>query len=244
MTIRKRLYYGFAGIIALVILVAFVNLFALGRERTARKNTEHSVEIIQAISNIRFQLMQNRLYLSNYLLSGDTHEADQLDAGVAGLVAIAQEAQNNASEQETAALERVLNAEKEWHINFADPLIEKRKQVDSGNATVAELQIYYLQQNPGEWLNRSTEPLSLAEQTVRNQFGTQQKSDDSASKWTLGLSIIFALLTIVGGFGLALYTAKRITQPLKALIAVTREIGDSGDLDQTVDVNRDDELGE
>src|SRR5690242_21872826 len=98
MTIRKRLYYGFAGIIALVILVAFVNLFALGRERTARKNTEHSVEIIQAISNIRFQLMQNRLYLSNYLLSGDTHEADQLDAWVAALVSSTQDAERHAAD--------------------------------------------------------------------------------------------------------------------------------------------------
>src|SRR5689334_3599868 len=150
MTIRKRLYYGFAGMIALVVLVAFVNLFALGRERTARKNTEHSVEIMKAISNIRFQLMQNRLYLSNYLLSGDTHEADQLDAGVSALVNIAQDAQKDASEQETVAVDRVLTAEKEWHANFAAPLIQKRKQVDSGNATVAELQIYYLQQNPGE----------------------------------------------------------------------------------------------
>src|SRR5919201_1317648 len=108
MTIRKRLYYGFGGMIALVVLVAFVNLFAIGRDRTARKNTEHSVELMKAISNIRFQLMQNRLYLSNYLLSGDTHEADQLDAGVAALVTTALDAQKNASEQETAALDRVL----------------------------------------------------------------------------------------------------------------------------------------
>jgi methyl-accepting chemotaxis protein len=244
MTIRKRLYYGFAGIIALVILVAFVNLFALGRERTARKNTEHSVEIMQAISNIRVQLMQNQLYLSNYLLSGDTHEADQLDGGVAALVSIAQDAEKNASEQETAALERVLSAVKEWHANFADPLIEKRKQVDSGNATVAELQIYYLQQNPGEWLKRSTDPLLVVERTVANQFAAQQKSDDSASKWTLAVSVLFALLAIVGGFVVAVLTGRSITQPLKSLIAVTREIGDSGDLDQTVDINRDDELGE
>ena len=244
MTIRKKLYYGFGGMIALVVLVAFVNLFALGRERTARKNTEHSVEIMKAISNIRFQLMQNRLYLSNYLLSGDSHEAEQLDTGVSALVSTAQDAQRNASEHETAALERVLDAEKEWHTNFADPLIQKRKQVDSGNATVAELQIYYLQQNPTEWLKRSTDPLMVAEQTTANQLVAQQKSDDSASKYTLAVSILFALLAIIGGFVLAVFTSKSITEPLKSLIAVTREIGESGDLDQTVDINRDDELGE
>jgi len=31
------------------------------------------------------------------------------------------------------------------------PLIDKRKDVDSGNATVAELQIYYLQKDASSW---------------------------------------------------------------------------------------------
>ena len=132
MTISKKLYYGFGGMIALVVLVAFVNLLALGRERTARKNTERSVELMQATSNIRFLLMQNRLYLSNYLLSGDSHEADQLETGVTNLVNTVQDAQKDASEQERVALQRVLEAEKEWHTNFAGPLIQKRRQVDCG----------------------------------------------------------------------------------------------------------------
>ena len=244
MTISKKLYYGFGGMIALVVLVAFVNLLALGRERTARKNTERSVELMQATSNIRFLLMQNRLYLSNYLLSGDSHEADQLETGVTNLVNTVQDAQKDASEQERVALQRVLEAEKEWHTNFAGPLIQKRRQVDSGNATVAELQIYYLQQNPTEWLKRSTDPLQAAEQTTANQFTEQQKSQDSASKYTLAVSLVFALLAIIGGVVLAVFTSKSITEPLKSLIGVTREIGESGDLDQTVDINRDDELGE
>ena len=244
MTISKKLYYGFGGMIALVVLVAFVNLLALGRERTARKTTEHSVELMQATSNIRFLLMQNRLYLSNYLLSGDSHEADQLETGVTTLINAVQDAQKDASEQERVALQRVLEAEKDWHANFATPLIQKRRQVDSGNATVAELQIYYLQQNPTEWLKRSTDPLQSAEQTTANQFADQQKSQDSASKYTLTVSLVFAFLAIFGGVVLAIFTSKSITEPLKSLIGVTREIGESGDLDQTVDINRDDELGE
>src|SRR5256885_1722788 len=244
MTIGKKLYYGFGGMIALVVLVAFVNLLALSRERTARKNTEHSVELMQATSNIRFQLMQNRLFLSNYLLSGDSHEADQLETGITTLTTTVQEAQKNASDQERLALERVLDAEKEWHTNFAGPLVQKRRQVDSGNATVAELQIYYLQQNPAEWLKRSADPLRIAEETTAKQLKAQQESDDSASLRTLSISIIFALLASFGCAVLAILISKSITEPLKSLIAVTREIGDSGDLDQTVDINRDDELGE
>ncbi len=244
MTIGKKLYYGFGGMIALVVLVAIVNYLALSREKTARKNTEHSVELMQAISNTRFQLMQNRLYLSNYLLSGDNHEADQLDAGVNSLVTAVQEAQKKATADERSALQRVLDAEREWSANFAQPLIQKRRQVDSGNATVAELQIFYLQQNPAEWLKHSTDPLLQAEQTTAAQLLDQQKSDETASRYTTAVSLIFALLSIIAGSVVAFFTSKSITEPLRSLISVTREIGDSGDLDQTVDINRDDELGE
>src|SRR5438045_8718839 len=136
MTIGKKLYYGFGGMIALVVLVAFVNLLALSRERTARKNTEHSVELMQATSNIRFQLMQNRLFLSNYLLSGDSHEADQLETGITTLTTTVQEAQKNASDQDRLALDRVLDAQKEGHPNLAGPTLPKRSQMEPVQSTV------------------------------------------------------------------------------------------------------------
>ncbi len=244
MTIGRKLYYGFGGMIILVVLVVIVNFVALGREHTARKNTEHSIELMEATSNIRFHLMENRLYLSNYLLSGDSSEAEQLQTGVLTLSNIVEDAEKKASPEERTALERVFQVEQDWHANFALPLIQKRKQVDSGNATVAELQIFYLQQNPAEWLKRSTEPLLRAEQATANQLVEQQSSDDSASKITTIVSALFAILALAAGAVLAFFTSKSITEPLKALIGVTREIGDSGDLDQTVDIDRNDELGE
>ncbi len=41
----------------------------------------------------------------------------------------------------------------------------------------------------------------------------------------------------------AFRTAKSITEPLQHLITVAREIGDSGDLDQNIDIHRNDEIG-
>src|SRR5205807_2744894 len=38
-------------------------------------------------------------------------------------------------------------------------------------------------------------------------------------------------------------TARSITEPLKHLMTVSREIGDSGDLDQNIDIHRNDEIG-
>ena len=97
--------------------------------------------------------MQNRLYLSNYLLSGDSREVDRMNEGLRTLTAKLEQGKSLAnSEQERSALEKVDQLEQSWSKEFAQPLIEKRKDVDSGNATVAELQIYYLQKDASSWV--------------------------------------------------------------------------------------------
>src|SRR5260370_18673941 len=45
------------------------------------------------------------------------------------------------------------------------------------------------------------------------------------------------------GILIAIWTAKSITEPLTHLIAAAREIGSSGDLDQNIDIHRNDEIG-
>src|SRR5216683_1228283 len=49
------------------------------------------------------------------------------------------------------ALIQVESTEASWSDNFAKPLIAKRHQVDSGDATVSDLQIFYLQKDPSSW---------------------------------------------------------------------------------------------
>jgi methyl-accepting chemotaxis protein len=60
------------------------------------------------------------------------------------------------------------------------------------------------------------------------------------STWVTSFGTLLAVLA--GGF-IAVYTARSITEPLTHLITVAREIGDSGDLDQNIDIHRNDEIG-
>ena len=62
-----------------------------------------------------------------------------------------------------SSLAKVAQLELSWGKEFAQPLIEKRKDVDSGNATVAELQIYYLQKDASSWVKNSTDSLDVAD---------------------------------------------------------------------------------
>jgi len=56
--------------------------------------------------------------------------------------------------------------------------------------------------------------------------------------------IILGTLSAIGfGIWQAVRTAKSITEPLQHLITVAQEIGNSGDLDQNIDIHRNDEIG-
>jgi methyl-accepting chemotaxis protein len=151
-----------------------------------------------------------------------------------------------ASDQEKNALEKVQQLEQNWAKEFAQPLVDKRKDVDSGNATVAELQIFYLQKDASSWVKNSTEYLDVADKENHKIVDERRKSDDAAGKSTIVLSVTFTLAALFVGAFIAFRTAKSITDPLSNLMTVAHKIGNTGDLDHNIDIDtqRNDEIGE
>jgi len=245
MTIGKKLYLNFGIILSMVVVLFLVNLLAVQREHAAKAAATASLELANATNEVRFQMMQNRLYLSNYLLSGDTREVERMNEGLRILNEKLQQGKTLAnSEQERTALTKVEQLEQAWGKDFAQPLIDKRKDVDSGNATVAELQIYYLQKDASSWVKNSTEALDVADGENRKLVEARRKSDETASTYTILAAVVSTLLALGLGIAVAYTTAKSITEPLINLMKVSRQIGDTGDLEHTIDVKREDEIGE
>src|SRR5258708_19235640 len=242
MSIGKKLYYGFSGVIALAFILGLVNFGALMRTRKATQNTARSIQVLDALAQGKLQMSANRLTLSNYLLSGSPDDARKMEDGVAALQAKLQAAAVLAPDQRSS-LKRAAQAEQDWHTNFADAVVSKRKDVDAGNATVSDLEIYYLNLDPSGWIRKSTAPLEEAEKSTQDALKAQSDSDDRASNLMLTLAIAFALMAIGGGAAIAYFTAKSITTPLGQLIAVAREIAETGDLNQHIDIERSDEIG-
>src|SRR5271168_2128372 len=245
MTIGKKLYVNFGIILSMVVVLFLVNLLAVQREHAAKAAAAASLELADATNEVRFQMMQNRLYLSNYLLSGDTREVERMTEGLRTLNEKLQQGTALAnSERERTALAKVGQLEQAWGKEFAQPLIDKRKDVDSGNATVAELQIYYLQKDAPSWLKNSTDALDTADAENRSLVEQRGKSDKTASTLTILFSSVTLVVALVVGIWVAITTAKQITEPLTNLMKVSRQIGDTGDLEHSIDVTREDEIGE
>jgi methyl-accepting chemotaxis protein len=245
MTIGKKLYTNFGIILCMVVVLFLVNLSAVLREHAAKAAAAASLKLNDSTNAVRFQMMQNRLFLSNYLLSGDTREVDRMNDGLRTLNDKLEEGKALAnSEQVKTALAKVQQLEQAWGKEFAQPLIDKRKDVDSGNATVAELQIYYLQKDASSWVKNSTDSLDIADSENHKLVDERRNSDTSAANWTIGISAISTLIAVSLGIVIAYRTAKSITQPLNDLMNVARGIGNTGDLEHNIDLSRDDEIGE
>jgi methyl-accepting chemotaxis protein len=245
MTIGKKLYLSFGAVLAMVVVLFAVNMIAVQREHAAKAAAQQTIDLSDATDHIRFQMMQNRLYLGNYLLSGDTREMERLNEGVKGLGQYIQKAVLlTSAEQQRSALEKVQQIEQAWANEFATPLVEKRKQVDEGNVTVAELQIFYLQKDASSWVKNSTEALDVADRDAKKNLEERRKSDETATTATVAAALTSTLIALGIGLFIAFSTARSITEPLFNLMNVAQQIGNTGDLDHTVDIQRNDEIGE
>jgi methyl-accepting chemotaxis protein len=245
MTIGKKLYMSFGAILVMVMLLFLVNLTATYRERSAKAAAAQAMQMAQLTDTIRFQMMQNRLYLGNYLLSGDTREADRMREGEHLLTSRLEDAGKLAnSDQEKDALGRVEKNEQNWATEFATPLMQKRADVDSGNATVAELQVFYLQKDASSWVKTSTDALALADDENTKVLDERRKSDETASTWTVLLSLMSTLVALGLGAVIAYRAALSITKPLKDLMKVAEQIGNAGDLDHEISITGNDEIGQ
>jgi methyl-accepting chemotaxis protein len=245
MSIGKKLYWSFGVILGTVLVLLAINLVAVQREHETKAAAQRSIDMTEATSMVRFQMMQNRLHLQNYLLSGDTRDVEKMNDGEHQLNDALRHAQELAnSPQQRSSLEKVQGLEQSWNSDFANPLVDKRRGVDSGNATVAELQIFYLQKDPNSWVAHSSDVLDEVDRENRLLLEQRRHSDESAATWTILASVFSSLIALCLGSVIAYRTATGITKPLARLIHVAQQIGQSGDLEHNIDVKGADEIGQ
>jgi methyl-accepting chemotaxis protein len=244
MTIGKRLYLGFGAILIILGLLFFVNIGAGLREQSARKDDKAALDNKDTIASVRYQIMLNRHNMDNFLLSGDPRDEEKVNKGFGDINDLIKrgESQTN-SDSVKNALIQVESTEASWADNFAKPLLAKRHQVDSGDATVSDLQIFYLQKDPASWLTKSSSILDQIDSDINKSADESSESAKRASYVSFGFTTLGTLVACIVGIFAALKTAKSISEPLTHLITVAREIGDSGDLDQNIDIHRNDEIG-
>src|SRR5271154_5869112 len=244
MTIGKKLYMGFGSILVILVALFIVNIVAGLKEQSARSDASIALQSVRTIEAVRYQIMLNRNNLNNFLLSGDPRDEDKVNHGLSDINELVKRGESQAgSDVLKTALIQVESTEASWADNFAKPLLAKRHQVDSGDATVSDLQIFYLQKDPNSWLTKSAQVLDQANADISRSRDESQAAAQSAGYISFIIIIAGTLAALAFGIDRAVRTSNSITEPLKHLITVAQEIGDSGDLDQNIDIHRNDEIG-
>src|SRR5213080_837101 len=223
MTIGKKLYAGFGLILGVLVLLFLVNIFAGFKEKSARTDASMALESVRTVESVRYQIMLNRLNMNNFLLSGDPRDEEKVNKGLTDISDQIKRGESNASTDAVrTALIQVESTEASWADNFAKPLIAKRHQVDSGDATVSDLQIFYLQKDPSSWLTKSSTVLDQSNADITKFLEQSTKSASAASSISIFMTVFGTLAAMIAGGVIAFYTSRSITEPLNHLMTVTR----------------------
>ena len=134
MTIGKKLYAGFGAILAIMLVLFIINIFSVMREYSARNASSATLNDVQTIEDVRFLVMENRLNLGSYLLSGDLRDEDKTNHGINNLLDQLKADEAKAGDPGLRnSLAQVEDNERNWSENFAKLMIAKRHQVDGGD---------------------------------------------------------------------------------------------------------------
>jgi methyl-accepting chemotaxis protein len=248
-TIGGKLYLGFGLIMAIVIGSFLFNWLAVRHEQATRALYKKSIAMVENLSRLDKARNANRLFLRNFLLNGDRREADELAKGESEVDGMIAEIKNGlAMDDSTRArqlLDQLADSERDWARSFAAPLMEKRRQVDTGSATVAELQIAYLQATPTpEQKQKEEQPLLQLDGMVKTANLAAEESDSNAATMITVVTLGGLLIVVLLSASISWRVAKSITVPLSQLITVAGQIGNAGDLDQQVNIKGEDEVAQ
>jgi len=244
MSIARKLYRSFGSILGILLLLILVSYLAIDREHSARGTAAVSLQEIQMIEAMRFQMMQNRLSLRNFLLSGNQRDETTELKGISQLSDMLKEAQSKtAYDQLRSTYASIEATEHSWVEEFAKPLIDKRHQMDAGQATLSDLHATYLQRSPGNWVTSEVKELDEAERVIRKELDASEAAANTAAKVSAILLTVGTIFAALLGVFIAYRTSLSITQPLTQLIDKTRQLAETGDLDQKIEILRDDEFG-
>src|SRR6202008_4093034 len=185
------------GSLLILLILLFVDFGAIYKTSTASTEASSTLESVRTIEAVRYQIMTNRLNLNNFLLSGDPRDEDKVNKGFTELADIMKQGESKTNNESIhPALLQVESTESSWADNFAKPLLAKRHQVDSGDATVSDLQIFYLQKDPASWLTKSSAVLDQANTDIGKARTQSEAAASFANKVSFAIVVLGTIFAI------------------------------------------------
>jgi methyl-accepting chemotaxis protein len=243
-TIRTKLYLGFGAVLAVVLVMFAIGAFSPWwmNQETVQARLKRSIDSTRFVRNLRSQMLRNRASLATFLLSGTTPDLDEFNKGRQDFAGFARQVLNEPiSEDQKTGVNAAVEAERNWHKNEVQPLIDKRR--DAGRS-LESFHADFLSRQHSDWDDNIDKALLQAETSSQAEIDAERKQDEDAGERAIHSLMYVGIFALLLGCAIAYFTAKSITEPVKQLMKVARDIGESGDLEQSFVLERKDEIGE
>ncbi|HLJ86043.1 MAG TPA: hypothetical protein VKZ53_04420 [Candidatus Angelobacter sp.] len=231
MDIGRKLYRGFGSILVISVVVFLVILASILKENEAQISVERATELAGAIDDIDHKIMENRLSLSTFLLTGNRVESERVVQGgkeIDRLMAAAESKADALEEEKNTAydrLESVRTIEANWLNEVAAPLIEKRTQIESGKTGLPALEAAFVRANEGKWRIEEADRLKKLAEFSSLVRGRAQEKSEGLRVITMGVTVAGFLLVVILIAVVTGMTAKEVSLSLVGLATALKKEG-------------------
>lgn len=226
------------GVLSGIMIMLTVLAILIGLNLLQQSND--SADVIGVTTQLYGLFFEQSTNLRGYLLSGDQSFLTELEDSRKLFRKTLEEAKASSNDADIKNVLTKFDAdEKRWYDQVATPVIEIRKKVNTGQASLQELNERFLTVYYGNFL--------LAEFSIRKDSQDlvaipTQKMEAIASQARIFLSAILAVELVVG-MALSVAISRAIIRPVKRLQEAASVIS-SGDLTIDIEIAGSDEVGE
>jgi len=221
MTIKQQLYRSFGAILLILLILLFVDIGSLWKASSASTEASNALDSKTTIELVRSKIMENRLNLNNFLLSGDPRDEDKVNKGFIELTDIMKqsEAKNTNRIPAPPRSSRSKARNPAGPDNFAKPCWPSatRSIPAMPPSLTSRSSICRRIPLPGYQVFHGPRPGQHRHRKARAQ---SEAAASFANKVSFVIVVVGTMFAIGFGLFMAVRTAKSITEPLQHLISV------------------------
>ncbi|MBB5017946.1 methyl-accepting chemotaxis protein [Chitinivorax tropicus] len=245
LSIAQKLFFGFAGILAVVAVLVLITLTNLQLMNKAIDRNEHTLEVIASVEQMQLGLLDAESAVRGFALTGLNTVKEPVDKGMATVQQHADKLKQLLAEQpeQLSRLDAMNGLIKQWQSESVKPFIELREKVTTGAAAMDELVSNISTGNSKPQMDAIRAKLAEIADAERRILEENKAAADRVSGRTTSMLAIGSVVALLLGLAIGITLSRGIAKRLGHAARIARQTAD-GNLVADIRADRDDEIGQ
>jgi methyl-accepting chemotaxis protein len=233
LSINARLTVAFSVVVAILIALIGIAAMSQNKQAQAQRNNIHTYDVIEEINGLSDALINMETGARGFLLAGvdsflePLHQGrKEFDKHFASAEALARD------ERVKQKLQALRSAEQEWLAQAIEPAIGLRREVTTGDATMADIVALEREARGKKGMDAMRVTLEEIGQIQQSLLKERAAAAEEARMFANSVLIGGGALAVFLSIGLAIAIARSIVNPLRQVLRATEDLR-AGDGDLT-----------